>query len=138
MMASINATNAKMPLRPNDRASPPSLSTIIIYAVQCRNCKQGKKDYWGSTCKLLLYSNLSLAKTGIIQGSIWFTAGSQRVEQSMTLVVKCRGCGYVFPSRVQIDQLEYGKTAILEDRTETCPKCGKTSNYNTEDYWFQS
>jgi DNA-directed RNA polymerase subunit M/transcription elongation factor TFIIS len=58
--------------------------------------------------------------------------------ESMTLVVKCRGCGYVFPSRVQIDQLEYGKTAILEDRTETCPKCGKTSNYNTEDYWFQS
>lgn len=110
-MASINATNAKMPLRPNDRAPfpPSSLSTIT-----------------------------SLAKTGIIQDSIAFTAGLQRVEQSMTLVVKCRGCGYVFPSMVQIDQLEYGKTAILEDRTETCPKCGKTSSYNTEDYWFQS
>jgi DNA-directed RNA polymerase subunit M/transcription elongation factor TFIIS len=56
----------------------------------------------------------------------------------MTLVVKCRGCGYVFRSIIQIDQLEYGKTAILEDRTEKCPKCGKTFTYNTEDYWFQS
>ena len=52
-MASINATNAKMPLRPNDRASfpPSSLSTII-----------------------------SLEKTGIIQDPIAFTAGLQRVE----------------------------------------------------------
>jgi endogenous inhibitor of DNA gyrase (YacG/DUF329 family) len=56
----------------------------------------------------------------------------------MTLVVKCRVCGSVFASMIQIDQLEYGKTAILEDRTETCPKCGKTSTYSTEDYWYQS
>ena len=56
----------------------------------------------------------------------------------MTLVVKCRVCGYVFPSMVQIDQLEYGKTAILEDRTETCPKCGKTSRYSTEDYCIRA
>ena len=56
----------------------------------------------------------------------------------MTLVVKCRVCGYVFPSMVQIDQLEYGKTAILEDRTETCPKCGKTSTYSTEDYCIRA
>jgi DNA-directed RNA polymerase subunit M/transcription elongation factor TFIIS len=78
-----------------------------------------------------------LQKTRIVQGFIGFAAGSQRIEY-MTLVVKCRGCGYVFPSMVQIDQLEYGKTAILEDRTETCPKCGKISTYSTEDYWFQS
>ncbi|HWS19841.1 MAG TPA: hypothetical protein VN239_04075 [Nitrososphaera sp.] len=39
---------------------------------------------------------------------------------------------------VQIDQLEYGKTAILEDRTETCPKCGKTSTYSTEDYCIRA
>jgi len=56
----------------------------------------------------------------------------------MTLVVRCQGCGSVFPSAIQIDQLDYGKTAILENRTETCPKCNKTSNYNTDDYWYQS
>ena len=56
----------------------------------------------------------------------------------MTLVIKCRECGSVFPSGVQIDQLDYGKTAILENRTERCPTCGKTSEYNTKDYWYQS
>ncbi len=56
----------------------------------------------------------------------------------MTLVVKCRACGAIFPSGIQIDQLDYGKTAILEDRTEICSKCGKTANYNTNDYWYQS
>jgi endogenous inhibitor of DNA gyrase (YacG/DUF329 family) len=56
----------------------------------------------------------------------------------MTLVVKCGACGSVFASMIQIDQLEYGKTAILEDRTEKCPKCGKTSTYSTDDYWYQS
>ncbi|MFL6492431.1 MAG: hypothetical protein ACJ70O_04965, partial [Nitrososphaera sp.] len=47
----------------------------------------------------------------------------------MTLVVKCRECASIFPSTIQIDQLEYGKTPILEDRTERCPKCGKISKY---------
>ena len=56
----------------------------------------------------------------------------------MTLVVKCVACGCVFPSAIQIDQLDYGKTAILEGRMETCPKCSKKSAYNTKDYWFQS
>jgi hypothetical protein len=56
----------------------------------------------------------------------------------MTLVVKCRECDFIFPSVIQIDQLDYGKTTILEGRTEICPTCGKTSNYNTNDYWFQS
>jgi endogenous inhibitor of DNA gyrase (YacG/DUF329 family) len=56
----------------------------------------------------------------------------------MTLVVKCRECGSIFHSIIQINQLEYDKTAILEDRTETCPKCGKNSTYSTKDYWFQS
>jgi rubredoxin len=56
----------------------------------------------------------------------------------MTLVVKCRLCGHVFPSMIQIDQLDYGKTTILDDSIQTCPKCGKTSRYSTEDYWFQS
>ena len=56
----------------------------------------------------------------------------------MTLVIKCRECGSVFPSAVQIDQLDYGKTAILENRTERCLTCGKTSEYNTKDYWYQS
>jgi endogenous inhibitor of DNA gyrase (YacG/DUF329 family) len=56
----------------------------------------------------------------------------------MTLVVKCGACGSIFASMIQIDQLEYGKTAILEDRIETCPKCGKTSTFSTEDYWYQS
>ena len=78
----------------------------------------------------------SLAKTGIIHSSTGLRLGDK--EQSMTLVVKCGACGSVFVSMIQIDQLEYGKTAILEDRTETCPKCGKTSTYSTEDYWYQS
>ena len=56
----------------------------------------------------------------------------------MTLVIKCRECGSVFPSAVQIDQLDYGKTAILENRTEICPKCDKTFEYDTKDYWYQS
>jgi rRNA maturation protein Nop10 len=59
-------------------------------------------------------------------------------DNSMTLVAKCRVCGSIFPSVVQIDQLDYGKTAILENRTEACPKCGNISNYNTSDYWYQS
>jgi hypothetical protein len=45
----------------------------------------------------------------------------------MILVVKCRECGSIFPSTIQIDQLEYRKTAILEGRIEIYPKCGKSS-----------
>ncbi len=56
----------------------------------------------------------------------------------MTLVVKCRECDSIFPSAIQIDQLDYGKTSVLENRNEICPKCGKKSNYDTNDYWYQS
>jgi hypothetical protein len=56
----------------------------------------------------------------------------------MTLVVKCKGCGSIYPAKVQIKQLDYGKTDILEDRTEICPDCGKTSYHSTKDYWYQS
>jgi hypothetical protein len=68
-----------------------------------------------------------------LSGRLW-----SRKVTDMTLVVKCRECASVFPSTIQIDQLEYGKTPILEDRTEMCPKCGNMSKYSTENYWFQS
>src|SRR5215217_8503355 len=50
----------------------------------------------------------------------------------MTLVVKCRECASILPSTIQIDQLEYGMTPILEDRIERCPKCGKISKYKPQ------
>jgi hypothetical protein len=127
----ISATNAKMPVRPYDRALP----YTIIHAREFNNYIQDKKDYGQ-------YKHGLCVKVCLLQKLLWFTVLSDwrrsHKESGMTLVVKCRECGSVFPSMIQIDQLEYGKTTILEDRTETCPKCAKISAYSTKDYWFQS
>lgn len=63
--------------------------------------------------------------------------GGQRIEYDSGCQMQSI-CSSIFPTIIQIDELEYGKTAILDDRTEMCPKCGKKSTYSSGDYWFQS
>lgn len=53
----------------------------------------------------------------------------------MTMMVRCKECGYEHPSAIQIDKQEF-REAELSDNSEPCLECGKMSTYNKNDYYF--
>ena len=53
----------------------------------------------------------------------------------MVLSIKCLSCGFEYESKYQMDEQIF-KTAAIENRNETCPKCGVISIYNKENYNF--
>ena len=55
----------------------------------------------------------------------------------MTLLIICknRKCGFRHAAELQMDQKAF-RTAVIENNSEGCPKCGKYSLYNKQDYFF--
>ncbi len=61
---------------------------------------------------------------------------TQHERSNMTMMVKCKACGEVHSSAIQVDQMRF-QTVTLTNNSEDCPKCHATSTYNKEDYFFQ-
>jgi uncharacterized Zn finger protein len=59
----------------------------------------------------------------------------QTTVTAIPLMVKCKNCGTVHPSAIQVDETSF-KTTTLTNNSENCPKCGKMSTYNKPDYFF--
>lgn len=53
----------------------------------------------------------------------------------MVLSIKCLTCGFEHESAYQADEESF-KSATIENRNESCPKCGVMSTYNKESYYF--
>jgi uncharacterized Zn finger protein len=54
----------------------------------------------------------------------------------MTVMVKCKSCGEVHKSGIQLDEATF-QTITLTNSSENCSKCGAVSTYNKEEYFFQ-
>jgi len=54
----------------------------------------------------------------------------------MVMMVKCKSCRYEHDSGIQMDDESF-KASTLSNNSEQCPRCGKTSTYNKEDYFFK-
>ena len=55
----------------------------------------------------------------------------------MTLMVKCKGCGNNFPSKIQMADTSYWhKPILINEINQNCPGCGKNFSYNKEDHFF--
>ena len=52
------------------------------------------------------------------------------------LVVKCKNCGFKFPSFTQMNEVAF-KTAVLTNSVEECPGCNETLAYSKRDYFFE-
>jgi hypothetical protein len=54
----------------------------------------------------------------------------------MTCMIKCKQCGFEHPSIFKMDEHTL-RDNIFSNNQEICSKCGKTSTYNKEDYYFK-
>jgi len=54
----------------------------------------------------------------------------------MTMMVKCKQCGFQHPSSLQMDEDSF-ETSAISNNLENCIKCGYSSEYNKDDYFFQ-
>jgi len=55
----------------------------------------------------------------------------------MTLMVKCKGCGNNFPSKIQmVDTSDWHKPILINEINQDRPGCGKNFSYNKEDHFF--
>jgi hypothetical protein len=54
----------------------------------------------------------------------------------MTMMVKCKQCGFQHPSSLQMDE-DSLEASSISNNSEKCTKCGYSSAYNKEDYFFQ-
>jgi len=56
----------------------------------------------------------------------------------MALMVKCKSCGKIFVSQLQmIDTSNWHKPILSSDISQDCPDCGKKAIYNKGDHFFQ-
>ena len=51
-------------------------------------------------------------------------------------MVKCKNCGFIFPSFTQINEVAF-KTAELANNPEECPDCNEVLAYGKRDYFFE-
>ena len=51
-------------------------------------------------------------------------------------MVKCKNCGFKFPSFTQINEVAF-KTAVLTNNLEECPGCSEILAYGKRDYFFE-
>ncbi len=54
----------------------------------------------------------------------------------MTMMVECKQCGFQHPSALQMDEDSF-EASTISSNSEKCTKCGYSSDYNKEDYFFQ-
>jgi hypothetical protein len=52
------------------------------------------------------------------------------------LMVKCKNCGFKFPSFNQINEVAF-ETAVVSNNAEQCPGCSKMLAYSKKDYFFE-
>jgi len=57
-------------------------------------------------------------------------------DEKLRLMVKCKQCGHVHPSSIQMNQQSF-KTSTLIGNAESCPQCGAPSSYDKPDYFFR-
>jgi len=69
-------------------------------------------------------------------GTLGIRDGQKITVTDRPLKVRCKNCGYVHASMIQMTP-EVFRTSILRDNSEQCPRCGKMSTYNKEDYFFR-
>ena len=55
---------------------------------------------------------------------------------SKPLYVKCKICGFEFPTGIAMDQKGFAASSLIGNY-HACPRCGATSQYNKEDYFFK-
>ena len=53
------------------------------------------------------------------------------------MMVKCKNCGFRFPSFNQINEVAFEEATELSNNPEQCPSCSQMSSYNKEDYFFE-
>ena len=53
------------------------------------------------------------------------------------VICKNRKCGSRYESELQMDKKDF-RVAVIDHNSEKCPKCGKHSLYEKEDYFFSS
>ena len=58
------------------------------------------------------------------------------LRQMTKLMVKCKNCGFKFPSFTQMNEVAF-KTAVLTNSAEECPGCSETLAYSKRDYFFE-
>ena len=51
-------------------------------------------------------------------------------------MVRCKNCGFKFPSFTQINEVAFEATA-LSNNAEQCPNCDEMLAYSKKDYFFE-
>jgi hypothetical protein len=51
-------------------------------------------------------------------------------------MVRCKNCGFKFPSFTQINEVAFEATA-LANNAEQCPNCDEMLAYSKKDYFFE-
>ncbi|HKG30247.1 MAG TPA: hypothetical protein VKA91_03160 [Nitrososphaeraceae archaeon] len=51
-------------------------------------------------------------------------------------MVKCKNCGFKFPSFTQINEVAF-ETTPFEITAEQCPGCNEMLSYSKSDYFFE-
>jgi hypothetical protein len=72
-------------------------------------------------------------------GTLGIRDGQKITLTDNPLMVRCKNlqCGHVHASMIQMTPESF-RTSILRDNSEQCPKCGRTSTYNKDDYFFRT
>jgi hypothetical protein len=52
------------------------------------------------------------------------------------LMVRCKNCGFKFPSFTQINEVAF-ETAVVSNNAEEYPGCSKMLAYSKKDYFFE-
>jgi len=56
----------------------------------------------------------------------------------MVLMVKCKNCGGIFSSKIQMSDTSSWHRPILTTKViQDCPDCGKSASYSKQDHFFQ-
>jgi len=55
----------------------------------------------------------------------------------MSLMVKCKGCGETFPSKIQmLDTSKWHNPILINEINQECPNCKKNFSYTKEDHFI--
>lgn len=55
----------------------------------------------------------------------------------MSLMVKCKGCGQTFASKIQmLDTSKWHRPILINEINQECPNCKKNFSYTKEDHFF--
>ena len=56
----------------------------------------------------------------------------------MYMTVKCKICGHIFPSGIQVDPATFQQIGTqMTNSSKQCPRCHQLSAYDIEDYIYE-